>query len=124
MMQLIKALKEATNHKGPSIVIAYTPCISHGIKGGMENSVASEILATKCGYFPIFRYNPITETFTLDSKNVNFDQYEEFLNSQTRYAMLYKISPEKAEQLLQENKQNAMKRYQYYQSLEKNKIDK
>lgn len=124
MMQLIKALKEATNHKGPSIVIAYTPCISHGIKGGMENSVASEILATKCGYFPIFRYNPITETFTLDSKNVNFDQYEEFLNSQTRYAMLYKINPEKAEQLLQENKQNAMKRYQYYQSLEKNKIDK
>ena len=121
MMQVIKAFKEAAAHVGPSIVIAYTPCISHGIKGGMENSVNSEINATKCGYFPTFRYNPETENFTLDSKNVNFDLYEEFLNSQTRYSMLHKINPEQAEQLLQENKQNAIKRYEYYQSLQKEK---
>lgn len=121
MMQVIKAFKEAAEHQGPSIVIAYTPCISHGIKGGMENSVTSEINATKCGYFPTFRYNPETEIFTLDSKNVNFDLYEEFLNSQTRYSMLHKINPEQAEQLLQENKQNAIKRYEYYQSLQKEK---
>lgn len=80
----------------------------------MEN----EKLATNCGYFPIFRYHPITKKFTLDSKNVDFDKYNEFLNNQTRYAMLKEINPEKAEFLLEENKKNAMERYQYYQKLE------
>lgn len=117
-MQTIKALKEAAEYNGPSIVIAYSSCISHGIKGGMEQSMENEKLATNCGYFPIFRYHPVTKKFTLDSKNVNFDQYSEFLNHQTRYAMLKEINPEKANFLLEENKKNAMGGYQYYQKLE------
>ncbi|MCI9233985.1 MAG: pyruvate:ferredoxin (flavodoxin) oxidoreductase [Bacilli bacterium] len=119
-MQLIKALKEAVEHQGPSIIIAYTPCISHGIKGGMENSVEMEKMATMSGYFPIFRYLPETDTFHLDSKNVDFDLYEEFLMKQTRYAMLEVINPKHAKELLESQKEEAMKRYEYYKSLEKN----
>ena len=117
-MQVIKAINEANNHNGPSIVIAYAPCISHGIKGGMTNSLKMEKLATLCGYFPTFRYSPING-FTLDSKNVDFDTYDEFLNSQTRYSMLSKINKEEYKTLLEENKENAKKRYEYYSSLQK-----
>ena len=115
MMQTIKAFEEAEKHEGPSIIIAYTPCISHGIKGGMSESINIESLATKCGYFPIFRYDG--NTFTLDSKNPDFDLYEEFLNSQTRYSMLKAVNKEKADNLLEENKQNAIKRFEYYKNL-------
>lgn len=118
-MQVIKAFNEARNHKGPSIIIAYTPCISHGIKGGMENSIEQEKLATQCGYFPTFRYNPETGKFTLDSKNVDFDKYEAFLDSEIRYSNLKKIDKEESEKLLEENKEEAVRRYNYYMSLEK-----
>ncbi|MGE5455761.1 MAG: pyruvate:ferredoxin (flavodoxin) oxidoreductase [Ignavibacteriales bacterium] len=117
--QLIKAFKEAAAYKGPSIIIAYTPCISHGIKGGLKNSVESEKLATKCGYFPIFRYNPMNETFSLDSKDVDFDLYEEFLKSQTRYSMLNVLNPEHADELLKASKANSMRSFEYYKSLVK-----
>ena len=119
-MQTIKALNEAKKHKGPSIVIAYTPCISHGIEGGMQNSIEMEKLATNCGYFPIFRRNPDDDSFILDSKDVNFDLYEEFLSKQLRYKMLYKINSEFAEKLLIENKENAIKKFNYYKNMEKN----
>ena len=115
MLQTIKAFEEAEKHNGPSIIIAYTPCISHGIKGGMSESVNMEALATKCGYFPLFRYDG--ETFTLDSKNPDFDLYDEFLNNQTRYNMLKTVNKEKAEELLKENKENAIKRFEYYKNL-------
>ncbi len=116
MMQAIKALTEATNHDGPSIVIAYCPCISHGLKEGLSTSIQSEALATKCGYFPIFRYNGTT--FNLDNKNPNFDLYEQFLNSQTRYSMLKAINKEKALELLESNKEEAIKRFEYYNKLD------
>ncbi len=119
-MQVIKAFEEAEAHKGPSLIIAYSSCISHGIKGGMENSMENEKLATTSGYFPTFRYQPETKKFTLDSKNADFDKYEEFLEGQTRYAMLKEINKEHAEELLKANKENAMERYKYYQSLEEN----
>ena len=115
--QVIKAFKEANEYNGPAIIIAYTPCISHGIKGGMENSIEMEKLATKCGYFPTFRYHPEIG-FTLDSKNVDFELYDSFLNSQTRYAMLKAINNEKAERLLIENKDYAKRTYYYYESLQ------
>ena len=115
MNQAIKAIEEANNHKGPSIIIAYCPCISHGIKKGMCESINIEKLATKCGYYPIFRYD---EKFTLDFKNPDFDLYEEFLNSQNRFTMLKKVDKEKANELLKENKANAIKRFEYYKSLE------
>ena len=117
MMQVIKAFEEASKHNGPSIIIAYTPCISHGIKGGMSESVNMEAMATKCGYFPTFRYNG--EHFILDSKNPDFDLYEDFLNSQTRFSMLKAVNPEKAEILLKNNKDSSIKRFEYYQSLTK-----
>ena len=117
MMQTIKALKEAEAHKGPSIVIAYAPCISHGIKGGMTNSLHISNLATKSGYYPIFRYN--NGIFKLDSKNVDFDLYEEFLSSQNRFNILKNINNDEANRLLELNKQHAIDNYNYLKSLEK-----
>ena len=116
-MQAIKAIDEANKHVGPSIIIAYSPCIAHGIKKGMGESINMEDLATKCGYFPIFRYD---KTITLDSKNIDFNLYEEFLESQTRYSMLKTVNPEKAKEMLKLNKEAAMQRYEYYKSLEEN----
>ena len=119
MMQVIKSFKEAEEHKGPSIIIAYTPCISHGIKEGMGKSIEYERLATNCGYFPIFRYNPDNNKFVLDSKNVDFNLYEEFLNGQTRYSMLKSINPTESEILLEENKKNAKEKFEFYKNLDK-----
>ncbi|MEG2322278.1 MAG: pyruvate:ferredoxin (flavodoxin) oxidoreductase [Bacilli bacterium] len=113
-MQLIKALKEANSYDGPAIIIAYAPCISHGIKGGLINSLDMEKEAVNCGYFPIFRFNPLTK-FTLDSK-ADFSLYETFLNKQTRYNVLSKINSN-AKALLEANKQDAIKRYKYYEQL-------
>ena len=117
MQQVIKTIQEAESYEGPSIIIAYTPCIAHGIKGGMENSVNEQKLATECGYFPIFRYNPMEEKLYLDSKEPNFDLYEEFLNNETRYAMLKVVNPDKAKELLEANKKEAIRRYNYYKKL-------
>ncbi|MDD4719164.1 MAG: pyruvate:ferredoxin (flavodoxin) oxidoreductase [Bacilli bacterium] len=122
-MQLIKTFNEAAAYNGPSIIIAYTPCIAHGIKGGMSNTLENEKDATKSGYFPIFRYNPITEEFTLDSKNVDFDLYEDFLNSQTRFTLLKKLNPDEAEKLLENQKLDSMKRYEYYKKLSEKAIE-
>ena len=116
MMQVIKTLKEANDYPGPSIVIAYSPCISHGIKGGMNNSLNIGKLAVDCGYFLTFRRNPNTG-FTLDSKNVDFTKYDEFLSLQTRYSMLKSVNPNEAEKLLEENKKNAMEKFEYYSNL-------
>ena len=118
MMQVIKTLKEANDYPGPSIVIAYSPCISHGIKGGMNNSLNIGKLAVDCGYFLTFRRNPNTG-FTLDSKNVDFTKYDEFLGLQTRYSMLKNVNPTEAEKLLEENKKNAIEKFEYYSNLEK-----
>ena len=118
MMQTIKTLKEANDYNGPSIVIAYCPCISHGIKGGMENSLSMGRLAVESGYFLTFRRHPING-FALDSKKVDFNKYEEFLNLQTRYSMLNKVNGEKSGELLKLNKQEAIERYEYYSNLQK-----
>ena len=115
MMQVIKTLKEANDYQGPSIVIAYCPCISHGIKGGMGNSISMEKLAVESGYFPTFRRHPLNG-FTLDSKKVDFERFEEFLNLQTRYSNLNKVN-ENSKELFEENKKNAIERYKYYSSL-------
>ena len=116
MQQTIKAIQEANEYDGPAIIIAYAPCIAHGINGGMENSLDQSELATKCGYFPIFRNHPETG-FTLDSKKVDFELYDEFLNSQRRYSMLKSVNPEMAERLLIENKDYAKVSFSYYESL-------
>ncbi len=117
--QVIKALKEAEAYHGPSIVICYAPCIAHNIKGGLNRAADEARLATECGYFPTFRYNPLLEEegknpFTLDSKEPNWDLYEEFLSHEGRYNQLLKINPEKAQAILEKNKKDAQKRYYTY----------
>ncbi len=123
MMQVLKAFREAENYKGPSIIIAYAPCISHGIKGGMQNSVEMQKKAVECGYFPIFRYNPLDDLFNLDSKNVDFNLYNDFLNLQNRYLSLKKVNPNEADGLLLSNKEDAIRRFEYYKNLSENKKD-
>ncbi|MEG0026331.1 MAG: pyruvate:ferredoxin (flavodoxin) oxidoreductase [Bacilli bacterium] len=115
--QTINALKEASSYNGPSIVIAYSSCIAHGIKGGLENSLAMNSLATKCGYFPLFRYSPING-FKLDSQ-ADFILYEEYINNQSRYNILKMINKENQEKLLNQNKEDAQNNFKYYQSLVK-----
>ena len=114
--QAIKVLKEAESYDGPSIVIAYAPCIAQGILKGMKNSILEEKMATESGYFPLFHYNPTTAEFKLDSK-ADFSKYEEFILGEDRYRSLAKISKNHKE-LLDQNKENAKMRYDYYKSLE------
>ena len=116
--QYIKALLEAANHKGPSIIIAYSPCIEHGIRRGMSYSMMEGELATKCGYFPIFRYNPDKDLFTMDSKNVDFSLYEDFLNNENRFVRLKSIDRKSANYLLNTQKEWAIKRYNYYNKMD------
>ncbi len=117
MQQAINAIKEAQNHNGPSIIIAYAPCITHGIKNGMQDSVFQERLAVESGYWTLFRYDPEKEKLTLDYKNPDFDKYEEFLNKENRYAMTKLVNEKRASELFEINKQTAKKRFEYYKSL-------
>ena len=122
--QYLKVLEEASKHNGPSLIIAYSPCIEHGIKTGMEHSQTNAYLATKCGYFPTFRYNPNTNKFTLDSKNVEFDKYEQFLMTENRYASLKSMNENECKEILEEQKNWAIARYNYYKKQEEIELDK
>lgn len=113
MQHTIKVLTEAEEYDGPSIVIAYAPCIAQGIVKGMKNTTEEQRLATESGYFPLLHYHPTEEKFYLDSK-ADFDKYYEFIAGEDRYRMLKKINPDKYRDLLEENKVNAMRRYQKY----------
>ncbi len=119
--QVIKALKEAEAYKGPSIVICYSPCIAHNIKGGLFKTQIEAKLATECGYFPTFRFNPDLakegkNPFVMDCKEPNWDKYNDFLMNEGRYAQLSKINPTKAKELLEENLRNAQIRYESYKA--------
>lgn len=114
----LKVLKEASSHNGPSIVIAYSPCIEHGIRKGMEHSLDDSKLATECGYFLTMRYKPDEEKFYLDSKNVDFSKYEEFLMNENRYANLKRVNEGNASSVLKAQKDWAVKRYEYYKRLD------
>ena len=115
--QYLKALKEASEHNGPSLIIAYSPCIEHGIKTGMQHSQSNGYLATKCGYFLTFRYNPDTKKLILDSKEPDFDKYEQYLTTENRFASLMRKDKERAELLLREQKEWAISRYNYYKKI-------
>ncbi len=112
-MQTIKALTEAASYNGPSIIICYAPCIAHGIKSGMKSAIEEEKLVTESGYFPLFRYNPETEKFTIDNK-ADFTKYNEIFNRENRYS----INEEEKISLLEQNKKNAIDRYNEYKTLE------
>ncbi|MDY6292693.1 MAG: pyruvate:ferredoxin (flavodoxin) oxidoreductase [Bacteroidales bacterium] len=120
--QCLKAFREAEAYDGPSIIIAYAPCINHGLKVGMGKSQAEEAKAVACGYWHLWRYNPELEKegknpFTLDSKEPNWDEFENFLKGEVRYASVMKQYPEEAEQLFAAAKENAQWRYNNYRRL-------
>ncbi len=116
--QTIKALTEAEAYPGPSLIMAYAPCINHGVKKGMEKAQTEEKLAVEVGYWNNFRFNPNgTPKFTLDSKEPKFDEYDSFLNGEVRYASLMSKDPERAKELWARNKQEAEERYTYLTKL-------
>lgn len=115
--QYLKALKEASNYDGPSIIICYSPCIEHGIKSGMEHSQSNAYLATECGYFITFRYNPSTGKLILDSKNPDFNKYEDYLMTENRFANLKNVNSDNANMILEEQKKWAMNRFNYYKRI-------
>ena len=117
MMHTLKVFQEAEAHQGPSIILAYAPCIEHGIKGGMSCSTKEQKLAVDVGYSLLMRYQPSEKKLYLDSKAPDFDRYGEFLNNEVRYRALKIKDASLAEILLQENKEHAISRYQYYQKL-------
>ncbi|MBS7410067.1 MAG: pyruvate:ferredoxin (flavodoxin) oxidoreductase, partial [Muribaculaceae bacterium] len=120
--QTLKAIREAEAYDGPSLIIAYAPCINHGLKKGMGKAQAEEAAAVECGYWHLWRYNPELEKegknpFSLDSKEPNWDNFEAFLKGEVRYASVMKQYPQEAEELFAAAKQNAQWRYNNYRRL-------
>ena len=120
-MQAIKVMKEAEAYNGPSIIIAYAPCIAQGIIKGMKNSINEEKTATESGYFPLFHYNPESREFKVDSK-ADFTKYQEFTLGEDRYKSLSKLN-KNGEMLLNKNKEQAEETYQYYESLQSKEVE-
>lgn len=115
--QLLKVLKEAEEYDGPSVIIAYTPCQTHGIKTGMGNTQEEMKRAVDSGYWTLYHYDPRLENpFVIDCKEPSMD-YEEFLNGETRYSSLKKTFPENAEKLFAEGAKQAKERYEKYKAM-------
>ena len=122
--QYFNAIKEAEAYDGPSLVICYAPCINHGLKAGMGLSQKEEKLAVECGYWHLYRYNPALEgtdknPFTLDSKEPDWSKFQDFLKGEVRFASLYKMFPESADELLQKTEEFAKLRLETYKRLAK-----
>ncbi|WP_300696789.1 4Fe-4S dicluster domain-containing protein, partial [uncultured Clostridium sp.] len=122
--QTIKAITEAENYNGPSLIIAYAPCISHGIKNGMSNTPDEQKKAVDCGYWNLYRYNPTLKgeknPFTLDSKEPKAN-FKDFLMGEVRYAALAKVFPELAEELFDKTEKDAKERLENYKKLAQDK---
>ena len=122
--QCLKAIREAEAYPGPSLIIAYAPCINHGLKKGMGKAQEEQENAVKCGYWHLWRYNPALEAegknpFSLDSKEPNWEGFKDFLKGEVRYASVMKQYPEEAEELFQAAEDNAKWRYNSYKRMEK-----
>lgn len=120
--QTIKAIIEAEAYDGPSLIICYSPCIAHGIKGGLSHSGNQAELATKCGYWPTYTFDPRLakegkNPLKLSAKEPEWDSYKNFLLSEVRYNALSKLNPEHAEELLEKNLQDAKRRYRQLKRL-------
>ena len=120
--QTLTAIREAEAYPGPSIIIAYSPCINHGIRRGMGHAQAEEAAAVECGYWHLWRYNPELENegknpFTLDSKEPNWDLFDDFLGGEVRFASVKKLYPKEADELFAAAKKNAQWRYNNYRRL-------
>ena len=124
--QYFKAIKEAEEYPGPSLVICYSPCINHGIKSGMGKTQLEEKKAVECGYWHLWRYNPALEgtdknPFTLDSKEPDWDKFQDFLMNEVRFNSLTKTFPEEAKVLFKATQENAQWRYNQYKKLAEEK---
>ena len=122
--QTLKAIREAEAYNGPSIIIAYAPCINHGLKAGMGKSQAEEAAAVACGYWHLWRYNPELEAegknpFTLDSKEPDWSKFQDFLKGEVRFASVMKQYPNEAAELFKAAEDNARWRYNNYRRLAK-----
>ena len=122
MNHAFKVIKEAEAYPGPSLIIAYSPCIAHGLKGGMDGMIEQEKTAVKAGYWHLFKYNPMLaeegkNPFTLDSKEPDWSMFQDFLGSETRYTSLIKAFPEEAKVLFAAAEDNSKWRYNYYKRL-------
>ncbi|NBH18716.1 pyruvate:ferredoxin (flavodoxin) oxidoreductase [Clostridiaceae bacterium] len=116
--QTVKAIAEAEAYPGPSLILAYAPCINHGIKKGMSKAQEEEKLAVETGYWNNFRFNPAAEKkFTLDSKAPKMEGYQDFLKGEVRYASLAMKNPERAAKLFEKNEAEAKERYEYLSKL-------
>ena len=120
--QYFNAIKEAEAYDGPSLIIAYAPCINHGLKAGMGLSQKEEKLAVECGYWHLYRYNPELEgtdknPFTLDSKEPDWSKFQDFLKGEVRFASLYKMYPDQAAELLAKTEEFAKIRLETYKRL-------
>jgi len=123
-VQYMNAIKEAEAYDGPSLIIAYAPCINHGLKAGMGLSQREEKLAVECGYWHLYRYNPALEgtdknPFSLDSKEPDWTKFQDFLKGEVRFASLLKLFPERAAELLAKTEEFAKIRLATYQRLAK-----
>ena len=117
--QYLKALKEAEAYDGPSLIIAYAPCINHGLKASMGKSQAEEKKAVECGYWQLYRYNPALEEegknpFQLDSKEPDYSKFRDYLMGEVRFNSLLKAAPEEAEKLFAKTQSDAKWRYEGY----------
>ena len=122
--QCLKAIREAEAYHGPSIIIAYAPCINHGLKAGMGKAQAEEAAAVACGYWHLWRYNPALEAegknpFSLDSKEPNWEGFQPFLKGEVRYVSVMKQYPEEAQDLFNAAEAMAKKRYASYVRMSK-----
>lgn len=120
--QVLKALREAETYPGPSLIIAYSPCINHGLRAGMGKSQAEAKQAVEAGYWSLFRYNPELEEqgknpFVLDSKEPQWDKFQDFLAGEVRYTSLVKAFPEEAKELFAASEENAKWRYNSYKRM-------
>ncbi|MEA3497320.1 MAG: pyruvate:ferredoxin (flavodoxin) oxidoreductase [Bacteroidota bacterium] len=120
--QFFKAIKEAESYHGPSVIIAYSPCIAHGIKSGMNSTQAEEKFAVDSGYWFNYRYNPLLEKegknpFVLDSKEPDWNKFQDFLNNEVRYTSLIKTFPEEAKRLFALSEENAKWKYDKYKQM-------
>ncbi len=117
MSQCIKAIKEAESFEGPSLIVAYAPCVNHGCD--MSKTSLEMKRAVECGYWSLLRYNPLTDNLTLDSTQ-DFSKYEDFLNGETRFSAIKELKGEAAEKLLQESKEDAKMRIETIKKFIKN----
>ena len=115
--QLLKAITEAEAYPGPSLIVAYAPCINHGIRKGMGSSQLEGKLAVQCGYWANWRYNPVNGKFTLDSKEPDFSKFQEFLMGEVRYSSLKRNFPDAAQALFEKTQRDAEDRINGYKIL-------